>query len=75
MIGAVEYGDLDIDHRIASDYAVFHGSFDTGLGRSDEFFRDDAAHDLVFEGEARAGFLRIEAERSGRTGRGRRSDG
>jgi len=55
---AVVDDDLDVDHRIAGDYAALHRLFDTGLDRVDEFLRNYAADDLVLEAEALARLLR-----------------
>src|SRR5208282_3820580 len=62
VIAAVEYGDLDVHHRIAGqmsfDQRVAHALFD----RRNEVARDHAAHDVVDELEAFAARVRLDLE-------------
>ena len=58
MVRTIEHGDADIHHRIAGYNTVVHSFLNTGFHRSDVFFRNSAADNLVFELEAFAGLQR-----------------
>ena len=62
MIGTIINGNLDIDHRITSYNTVFESCFYAGLDRVDEFLRNNAANDSIFEFEAFARFHRFKTQ-------------
>lgn len=54
MAGAVQKFDANVDDRITGDDAVEHRFHATCLAGVDEFFRDGAANDFVFDRDALA---------------------
>src|ERR1039457_1931135 len=52
MKGAVDDLDLDIHHRIATQYTGLRGFDDSVFDRANKFPRDRAAHDFVLDHDA-----------------------
>ena len=62
VVRAVEQRDLDVDHRVAGDDAVFHLLLHALVDGRNVFARHDAADDLVDELVAGARLLRLDAQ-------------
>ncbi len=58
MVRTVVNSYCDVNHRIASNYAVLHSFLNTSFDRSDVFLRNSATNDLVFKQEAFARLTR-----------------
>src|SRR5262249_16708727 len=59
MILAVDQGDLEVNHREASNHARTENRLKPLLDAGNEFFRYRTADDIVFELERRAGLRRL----------------